>query len=421
MPRWSPHARYRLYTGASSYTLPIRQFLCCLSDSADAATRLETEICNRFEVASACSVPMARTGLYFGLKELIRPGQRVIMSPLTIIDVVNMVLLAGGIPVFADIRRKSCAIDPDQAESLIDGRTGAMLITHLHGETAGAHEFRDICNRRGVPLIEDAAQAFGAIENGRRLGTIGHLGLYSFGFYKNLNAWRGGMLVSQDRDLITRIRRRVNGLPAFPRGRLLATAVHGLLTDVATWPPIFASATYPILRRCLLSNIQTIHNRLDPEYGAKRMAMMPSEYLCRMTSSQTILALEQLERIDADTRIRIAKAARYRRAPASLEMLIIPEWHGRDSNIYTYFPVQCRERQALLQYAQRRRRDFTAQHLRNCADFPEFKEFFSDCSNARAAARELILLPTYPRYPESEIEKNVGLIQQFFAEQTHSC
>jgi perosamine synthetase len=409
--KWSPHPRYRIYTGGASYTLPLRQIL---RHPPDAARELENEICRRFDVSAACCVPMARTGLYFGLRELIEPGQKVILSPLTIVDVVNMVLLAGGIPVFADIRRQSCTIDPDQTEDLIDGQTGAVLITHLHGETAGAHDFRDLCNRRGVPLIEDAAQAFGAIENGSRLGAIGHLGIYSFGFYKNLNAWRGGMVVSQDYGLIARIRQRMDDLPRLPTGRLLALAVRGLLIDAVTWPPVFASVTHPILRQCILHGMHAVHNQLDPEHGAGRLSAMPSGYLYRMAPSQQTLALKQLACVDADSRVRIAKAALYSRALAPIENLILPQWHGRDSNIYTHYPVQCREREAVLRYGMQRGRDFAAQYLRNCADLPEFREFHRDCPNARAAARELILLPTYPRYPESEIQQNIELIQQFF-------
>ncbi len=190
---------------------------------------------------------MARTGLYLALLEMIRPGQTVVMSPLTIVDVVNMVLLAGGIPVFADISRQSCGLDPNLAEQMTEGRTGAVLVTHLHGITAGAFALRDMCRRRGVPMIEDTAQAFGATEGGRRLGTIGDLGLYSFGFYKNLNAWQGGMLVSHDRQLIERIRRRLERLPEVVTPSLLALSLRGLANDALTWPPLFATFTHPVL------------------------------------------------------------------------------------------------------------------------------------------------------------------------------
>jgi dTDP-4-amino-4,6-dideoxygalactose transaminase len=324
-----------------------------------------------------------------------------------------MVLLAGGIPLFADIRRESCAIDAAQVESLIDARTGAVLITHLHGETAGAHEFRDICNRRCVPLIEDAAQAFGAVERNRRLGTIGDLGIYSFGFYKNVNAWRGGMLVSSDRALIARIRRRIAGLPAFSRLRLLALSARGLMTEVATYPPIFSAVTNRAFRLGFLHKVEAIKHLLDPEYGATRISQVPADYLIPMAPSQMELAYRQLDQVDADSYSRIAHAALYHEGLSDVESLITPRRHNELSHIYTCFPVQCCDRDSLLRYAINRKRDFAAQHLRNCADLPEFKEFHRNCPNARAAAKELILLPTYPRYPTFEVRRNIEVIHDF--------
>src|SRR5690349_19318596 len=128
---WSTHPRYRLYTTWRTYA-------STLAKQSDAIEQFETEVCRRFDVNAAACVPMARTGLFLALRDIITPGRKVIMSPLTIVDVVNAVLLAGGIPVFGDIVRRSCALDPDRTESLIDKETDAVLITHLHGESAGA-------------------------------------------------------------------------------------------------------------------------------------------------------------------------------------------------------------------------------------------------------------------------------------------
>ncbi len=395
---WSPHPRYRLYTAPASY-------IPHLNVSNDAIEEFETAICRRFGIAAAVCVPMARTGVYLTILDTIQFGQKVIMSPLTIVDIVNAVLLAGGIPVFTDICRVSCAIDPEKAESLIDSKTGAVLITHLHGQTAGAHVFREICVRRGVRLIEDAAQALGAIEGGQRLGTIGDAGVYSFGFFKNLSTWRGGMVVSNDRDLIERIRNRVRKLPIASMHRLLLTATLGLIVDAATSPPVFCSVIYPM--------VPWIEHSLDPEAGARRLKTMPQMYLGRMRSGQAQLGLGQLDRVDRDTQARLVHASDYHDGLDGLMEIIRPRRTDDLSNIYTYFPIQIRNRSAVLAYARKRGRDFAVQHLRNCADLPEFRELYRDCPNARAAASELILLPTYPRYPAVEVQRNIEVVKEF--------
>jgi hypothetical protein len=96
---WSSHPRFRLYTGPASYGLPLRQLFRLPAARPGAEAGLEAEVRHRFDTPAAVCVPMARTGLWLALRELIQPGQTVVMSPLTIIDVVNMVRLAGGIPL----------------------------------------------------------------------------------------------------------------------------------------------------------------------------------------------------------------------------------------------------------------------------------------------------------------------------------
>jgi perosamine synthetase len=380
-----------------------------LFDTNHAVEDFESEVCRKFNVAAAVCVPMARVGLYLVLREIIRPGQKVILSPLTIVDVVNAVILAGGVPVFADIVRRSCAIDIDAADSLIDPSTGALLITHLHGETAGAHAFQELCQRRGVRLIEDTAQAFGAIEAGRRLGTIGDAGIYSFGFYKNLTTWRGGMVVSNDVVLIRHIREQVRKMQQVSKWHLLIRMLAGFAVDVATNPPVFAKFSFPIVRR----NYEFINKQLDPEHAAARWTRVPEGHLRRMRDSQARMGIRKLDRVDLDAMSRIEHASRYHEALDRLDGIITPQRRNDLSHAYAYFPIQITDRDGLLLYARKQRRDFAAQHLRNCAALPMFSEFRRDCPNARAAARGLVLLPTYPRYPVSEIDKNISVISEF--------
>jgi perosamine synthetase len=412
-PEWSPYPRYRLYTQPAGYWIVLRNLSPFSDDTNDLVGALEREICRRFGVNAAVCVPMARTGIYLALNAMIQPGQTVIMSPLTIIDVVNMVILAGGIPLFADICRQSCGLDPSHVESLIDSRTGAVLITHLHGESAGAHVFRGICRAKKVPLIEDAAQAFGALEDGCRLGTIGDVGVYSFGFYKNVNAWQGGMLVSNDTELIARIRRKTAGWMALSARRLFSLSLRGLLTDVATWPPLFATLIHKVLRFSQLHDIHMVNRKLDPEAGAKKLRAMPNEYLNAMTDSQATMVLNQVHRVDTDTGLRLARAARYHESLAGLDGLVTPRWPVNGEHIFTYYPIQLPLRDTLLRFALTQGRDVAAQHLRNCADLPEFEEYHRDCPAARMAARDLVLLPTYPRYPMREVERNIKVIEAF--------
>jgi dTDP-4-amino-4,6-dideoxygalactose transaminase len=130
-----------------------------------------------------------------------------------------------------------------------------------------------------------------------------------------------------------------------------------------------------------------------------------------MRESQSALAVKQLRRLDEDSRARIMRAEIYHEGLENIEGIIKPPRSSDLSNIYTYFPIQISNRSRFLDYARRQNRDLAAQHLRNCADLSDFHEFHSDCPNARAAASELVLLPTYPRYPTEEIARNIEVLR----------
>lgn len=411
----APSARYRLYTFARSYLSLITDLVTRRFTKGDEVERLEREIARRFGVAYAAAMPMARVGIHLALKALIKPGQEVIMSPYTIADVVNMVISAGGRPVFADIDRHTTNILPSEVEKLIGPQTGAVLITHLHGIAAPAFEIRRICERHGVPMLEDAAQAFGGILDGKRLGTIGEAGIYSLGMYKNINAWYGGMIVSNNKDLIDSARREINRHGYQSSAFIFKRALKGLLTDVLTHPLLFRLITFWIFRYGYLNDVEWINKRVRTELDTRRHDTLPPHYLARLTPFQARLALSQLDRIDAANRERTARGALYRQTLAEIDGLIIPrEAQGDSLDIYLYYPVQHEKRQQLIRWLMSNNRDVAAQHLKNCADLEDFSEFYRDCPNARATAAQVILLPTYPRYSRSEVEKTARAVRSFF-------
>jgi hypothetical protein len=183
----------------------------------------------------------------------------------------------------------------------------------------------------------------------------------------------------------------------------------GLIVDLGTWPPVFSRLVYPLVRR----NLSWMNRWLDPEAAASRLEAFPENYFGRTRHYQASLGLRRLDRVDHDTRARIAHARHYHDGLDSLREIIKPQRADDFSNIYTYFPVQIRNRSVVLDYARARGRDFAAQHLRNCADLAEFRELYRECPNARMASQELILLPTYPRYPAAEVQRNIEVIEEF--------
>lgn len=135
------------------------------------------------------------------------PGDEVITVPFTFVATTAAVGYTGATPVFVDIDPATYSIDVTQIEAAITERTKAILPVHLYGHAANMHAVMEIANRHGLAVIEDAAQAHGAEYKGRRCGSIGHLGCFSFYPGKNLGAYgEGGMITTNDSVLARKIR-----------------------------------------------------------------------------------------------------------------------------------------------------------------------------------------------------------------------
>ena len=128
----------------------------------------------------------------------IGPGDEVITVPFTFVATAAAIGYTGAKPVFVDIDRTTYTMDPRQIENVITPRTRAIVPVHLYGQAADMDSICSIAHRHGLLVIEDAAQAHGAEYNGRRCGSIGDLGCFSFYPGKNLGAYGEGGIVTTD-------------------------------------------------------------------------------------------------------------------------------------------------------------------------------------------------------------------------------
>lgn len=410
----APLPRYRIYTTASDYREVVRSVVRSALLKGDDCGRLEDEVCRRQSVGHAVCVPMARVGIYLAVKALVRPGHKVVLSPYTLADVVNMVVCAGAIPVFADVDRDTCNISPDQIEALADDKTDAVLVTHLHGLACNMASIVEICRRRKLKLIEDCAQALGAHLDGRPVGTFGDAGIFSFGLYKNVNAFFGGMLVTNDRKVSDAIRSMTADWPAQDPNVLIKRTGYAALTDIATLPAVFKTFTYWVFRFGFLRGISAINRQVLVDSDPQLKTSLPGAYARKMTPMQARLVRRQLPDVERLVKMRIDAAQLYNDGLKGLPGVIQPPFRKDTSHTYLYYPIQVPDRSALLHHMFARGRDVAIQHLRNCADVRCFSDYARDCPNARAAAESNILLPTYPRYSVTEVRRNIEAIRSFF-------
>ena len=133
-------------------------------------------------------------------------GDEVIVPSFSFAATANAVVMAGATPVFADIDRATFCLDPDSAAARVTGRTAAIMPVHLYGQVADMVRLRELADRAGVLLVEDAAQAHAASLDGVPAGAWGDLAAFSFYATKNMTTGEGGMVVSADAAVTRRIR-----------------------------------------------------------------------------------------------------------------------------------------------------------------------------------------------------------------------
>lgn len=174
----------------------------------------EKEFCEFVGVSHAVALASGTAAIHLGLILLgVSPGDEVFVSTLTFAASVNPIIYQGGIPVFIDSERESWNMDPDLLAEALEqkARQGrlprAVVLVHLYGQSANIDPIKEACDRYGVPILEDAAEALGSTYKGRAPGTFGKCGIYSFNGNKIITTSGGGMLVSEDKELIDHARK----------------------------------------------------------------------------------------------------------------------------------------------------------------------------------------------------------------------
>lgn len=168
----------------------------------------EAEFAAYCGVADAAGVNSGTTALHLALLAAgVKPGDEVITVGATFVATTAAVLYANARPVFVDVDPATWTMDPARIEAAITPRTKAILPVHLHGLMADMDPIMAIAAKHGLTVVEDCAQAHGAEYKGRRAGSIGHVGCFSFYPGKNLGAYgEGGAIVSNDPEIMKTVR-----------------------------------------------------------------------------------------------------------------------------------------------------------------------------------------------------------------------
>ena len=165
---------------------------------------LEAEFAALLGTKYALAVSSCSAALFLSLKALGLPRDaRVLIPGFTFAAVPSSVIHADCVPVLCEVA-DNYRIDMADFEAKLDDTISAVIISHMRGHTSDMDAIMALCDARDIPVVEDAAHSLGTTWHGENIGTIGRVGCFSFQSYKMINAGEGGILVTDDADLVAR-------------------------------------------------------------------------------------------------------------------------------------------------------------------------------------------------------------------------
>ncbi len=332
---------------------------------------LEKEIAAYSQCAHGIGVSSGTDAILAALMAInLKAGDEVITTPYTFFATGGCVARLGAKTVFADIEPDTYNINPADIEAKITPRTKVIMPVHLFGQMADMDAIMDIATRHNLYVIEDAAQAIGAEDKGRRAGSIGHLGCFSFFPSKNLGCFGdGGMVTGNDAELSDRVK--------LMRG-------HGA----------------------------------RPKYYHKEVGGN-----FRLDALQAAVLRVKLKYLDDWSAGRQSNAAAYRKLLTESGLVTsgkigLPVAAPNGRHIYNQFVLRCEQRDDLLKYMKANNIGTEVYypvplHLQEC--FADLGYQPGDFPHSERAALETLAIPIYPELTAAQRESVVGVISDFYA------
>ena len=219
----------------------------------------------------------ARTGIYLLVKIFLEKKRpKVAMSPFTIPDVVNMVICAGGVPVFVDFEKKTTFLNFDQLETFFKkSQCSILILTHYNINEKNYLTIKNLCIKYNIKLVEDCAISIGGKSNGVKIGTLCDGAIYSFSSFKFLNFFWGGMVYIKNNQLFEHANNLTQYWKTLSFRDYLSPIISCLKFDFLTSSLIFNYFTFIFLQ----INLHKKKNLVNKQYADFKVGQLDKTYL----------------------------------------------------------------------------------------------------------------------------------------------
>lgn len=267
-----------------------------------AVKQFEDAFAKYAQTPNAILIPSCRWGLYHVLKHLnLNPTDEVLIPSYTFEALPFAVLACGAKIKYVEPKPQHFNVDLGVIQSAVSKKTKVILVSHLYGQSSDVQKIAEFCHANKIFLIEDCAHACGAEEAEKKVGTFGHVGLFSFGVGKNMNTLGGGMLVTNEHAIALYIQDQVSNLPKQPLSQLIFQAIKTYMMALLTGS-FFSFFTFPLMKIILQYKINFFDDLVNEKVDLKSFEtnILQSKKTSHAQAALGYLKLKKLEQIRAD-------------------------------------------------------------------------------------------------------------------------
>ncbi|MFC1699043.1 DegT/DnrJ/EryC1/StrS family aminotransferase [Candidatus Omnitrophota bacterium] len=250
----------------------------------------------------ALAVSSGRIGLRLILESLrLDPGDEIILPAFTFNAVAQAIKDSGLEPIFVDVHPETYNIDPDLIEKTISPKTKALIATHIFGAPCDISKIVEIAGRNGLVVIEDCCQAIGAMFDERKVGTFGYCSFFSFESIKPFSTFGGGAIVTNDINLIKKVKTALAQYPYPPTKSIVKRFIFSIIEYFLTLRFVFAISVYPVLLLSSLTEKNLVALFKKTKSSFKR-------FETRFSNFQALIGLSRLPDLEKNNLRRISFA-----------------------------------------------------------------------------------------------------------------
>lgn len=385
-----------------------------LKQSEKLIERFEREFAECYGFGRGLAVSKARVALFLLLKHLpLKKGGEVIISALHVADFVNMIRLAGFVPVVVDLQQDRYCVDYEDLEKKINERTALFIVTHLSGYVTDMERIELISKDFNVPFVEDCSQVYKAFHGGKRLGTFGVASIFSMSLAKSVCTLSGGMILCEDEDLLGEIRDEVRRFDAPSIKLLILEAIKNLILKIATMQFIFKWLTFPLI------SIMSWAGDFFARYQKTNKTVMlreemPPQFFTQFCWQQAIMGLSQLATLDEREQKRTDSGSTLYKRLVAMEKACVPKMEGQSENSFWLFPVIAEDAPGLKKFLLRQGIDCSGMLLSCLADEPAFTGFHFQAPKARRLKQNTLFLPMYGDLSPTELDRIANAMENHY-------